>query len=227
VNYAIKFYCCVIQKGHFLPYFDFRYLSAINNQNLKIMKKNIQLVVMVLLLSIPTFVQAQGVGFGLKGGVNFANQSITNITTESMTGYHGGAYFVFAFSENWGLQPEVIFSSQGAELPEFNETNKFNYLSIPILLRWKPLSFLSIEGGPQFSYLLNAEDNSGNSLKDEIKKSDFGMAAGVTLHAPIGLNGGVRYIYGFTNISNLENDHEVKNKVIQLFVGWTIFGSGN
>jgi hypothetical protein len=82
---------------------------------------------------------------------------------------------------------------------------------------------MSIEGGPQFSFLLKAEDNSGNSLKDEIKKSDFGLAAGITLHAPIGLNGGARYVYGFTNINNLENDHEIKNKMIQLFVGWTIF----
>ena len=179
------------------------------------------------MIAIPSFIYAQGVGFGLKGGVNFANQSITNITTESITGFHGGGYFVLAFSESWAIQPEVLVSSQGAKLPEFNETNKFNYMSIPVLLRWKPVSFLSIEAGPQFSFLLNAEDNSGNSLKDDIKKSDFGMAAGITLHAPIGLNGGVRYVYGFTNINNIENDHEVKNKMIQLFVGWTIFGGSN
>jgi hypothetical protein len=191
------------------------------------MKKIIRSIALLFVIVLPTSIFAQGVGFGLKGGVNFANQSITDINTESITGFNGGAYLVFAFSERWGLQPEVLFSSQGSEIPEFNETNKFNYMSIPVLLRWRPVSFLSIEAGPQFSFLLNAENGSGNSIKEEVKNSDFGMAAGLTLHAPIGLNGGVRYVYGFTNISNLENDHEVKNKMIQLFVGWTIFGAGN
>lgn len=181
---------------------------------------------MILLMSIPSFIHAQGVGFGLKGGVNFANQTITDITTESMTGYHGGAYFVFAFSESWALQPEVLFSAQGAKLPDFDELNEFNYMTIPVLLRWKPFTFLSLEAGPQFSFLLDAK-NSGESIKDEIKKSDFGLATGVTLHAPIGLNGGLRYVWGFSNVSDFENDMEIKNKMLQVFVGWTLFGAKN
>lgn len=210
-----------------LSNFDFKFCSESTfKQKLKIMKKNLQSIVLVLLLSIPSAVHAQGVGFGLKGGVNFANQAITDITTESMTGYHGGAYLVFAFSENWGLQPEVLFSSQGSKLPDIDELNEFNYLSIPVLLRWKPFTFLSIEAGPQLSYLLDAKSE-GESIKDEIKKSDFGLAAGLTLHTPIGFNGGVRYIWGFTNISDLENDLEVKNRMLQVFLGWTIFGAKN
>jgi hypothetical protein len=165
------------------------------------------------------------VGFGLKGGVNFANQSITDITTNSRTGFHGGAYFVFAFSESFAIQPEVFFSSQGAELPDYDELNEFNYMSIPVLLSWRPLSFLSIEAGPQLSLLLDAKNKADDSIKDDFNRSDFGLAAGVTLHSPIGLNGGLRYVWGFTNISNLENDLEVKNRMIQIFLGWTIFGA--
>ena len=187
------------------------------------MKKFSHSIVLILLVSIPSFVFAQGVGFGLKGGVNFANQSIQNITTESRTGFHGGGYFVFAFSENIALQPEVLFSSQGSDLPDVDQLNEFNYLSVPVLLQVKPISFLSFEAGPQFSFLLDAK-NSGVSIKDEIKKSDFGIAAGTTLHLPIGLNAGVRYVWGFTNISELDNDSEIKNKMFQVFLGWTIFG---
>jgi hypothetical protein len=190
------------------------------------MKKNIKSIMLVLLFSIPSFVFAQGVGFGLKGGVNFANQAITNINTESMTGYHGGAYFVFGFSETFALQPEVLFSSQGSTLPDVDELNEFNYISVPLLLRWKPVTFLSIEAGPQFSYLLDAR-REGESVKEEVKKTDLGLAAGLTLHTPIGFNGGVRYVWGFTNIGNLENDLEIKNKMLQVFVGWTIFGANN
>ena len=188
-------------------------------------KKITQSIILLFMIAIPSFMYAQGVGFGLKGGVNFANQSITNITTESITGFHGGGYFVLAFSESWAVQPEVFFSSQGAELPELDELNEFNYLSIPVLLSLRPLSFLSIEAGPQISLLLDAKNRADNSIKDDFNRSDIGLAAGITLHSPIGLNGGLRYVWGLTNISNLENDLEVKNRMVQIFLGWTIFGA--
>ena len=93
------------------------------------------------------------------------------------------------------------------------------------MLRWKPVSLLSIEAGPQFSSLIDAVDDSGSSIKEDFKNSDFGLALGATLHLPLGFNGGLRYVWGFTNVSDLGNDHEVKNTNIQIFVGWTIFGA--
>jgi hypothetical protein len=167
---------------------------------------------------------AQGLGLGIKAGANFANQNISDISTDSRTGFHGGAYLVLGFSEKWAIQPEVLFSSQGSELPNTSEINKFNYLSIPILLRWKPVSLISIEAGPQFSSLVSAVDKSGDSIKEDFKNSDFGMALGASVHLPLGLNGGLRYVWGFTNVNDLENDREVKNKMVQVYVGWTILG---
>ena len=190
------------------------------------MKKTIQSIFLFSFLSIPAFVHAQGVGFGVKAGVNFANQSVTNITTKSMTGFQGGAYLVFEFSESWGLQPEVLISSQGSKMPDVDELNEFIYISMPVLLRWKPFTLLSIETGPQFSFLIDAR-SAGVSIKDEIKKSDFGFAVGTTLHLPIGFNGGLRYVWGFTNVSDLGNSLEIKNRMLQVYVGWTIFESKN
>jgi hypothetical protein len=189
------------------------------------MKKIILSIVLLSAIAFYTTVNAQGVGVGIKGGVNFANQSITDINTNSKTGFHAGAYVLIAFSEKWGIQPELLYSSQGSELPDIDELNKFDYLSIPILLRWKPVSVLSIEAGPQFSSLLNAENDSGNSIKDQFKSSDFGLAAGATIHLPLGLNVGLRYVWGFTDVSDLQNDREVKNTVVQVYAGWTIIGA--
>lgn len=176
----------------------------------------------LLACSIYFGANAQGVGIGIKGGMNFANQSITDISTDTRTGFHGGAYLVIAFSEKWGIQPELLYSSQGAELP--TEASEFKYMSIPILLRFKPVSVLSIEAGPQFSKLLDAKVGSDN-IKDEIKSSDFGLALGATLHLPLGLQGGLRYVWGFSNVSDLPDNTEIKNSVVQVFVGWTIFGA--
>ncbi len=186
------------------------------------MKKIFLSTVVLSLLSIFSLVQAQGLGVGIKAGANFANQSITDISTDSKTGFLGGVYAVIAFSEKWGIQPELLYSSQGSEVPD--NVNDFTYMNIPILLRWKPISFLSIEAGPQFSVLLDAKDQSGDSFKDKVNNSDFGLALGATIHLPLGFNGGVRYVWGFTNVSNVGDDHEVKNTTAQIFVGWTIFG---
>jgi len=189
------------------------------------MKKIILSISLFSLVAFYTQVNAQGIGLGIRGGVNFANQSITDINTNSRTGFHAGAYVILAFSEKWGIQPELLYSSQGSELPDLDELNKFNYLSIPVLLRWKPVSLLSIEAGPQFSSLLKAEDDSGQSIKEQFKSSDFGLVVGATLHLPLGLNAGVRYVWGFTDVADLQDDTEVKNTVVQVYAGWTIFGA--
>lgn len=196
-------------------------ICTINKKNL-IMKKFFLSIAFFICLAIYSNVNAQGLGVGIKAGVNFANQSITDISTSSRTGFHAGAYAVIAFSEKWGIQPELIYSAQGSELP--NETSEFNYMSIPILLRWKLASVLSVHAGPQFSTLLDAKID-GDNIKDDIKNSDFGLALGAAVHLPLGLNGGVRYVWGFTNVSDLQNDTEVKNSVVQVFVGWTIIGA--
>jgi hypothetical protein len=39
---------------------------------------------------------AQGIGVGIKAGANFANQNVSDISTDSRTGFVGGAYLVLA-----------------------------------------------------------------------------------------------------------------------------------
>lgn len=196
------------------------------------MKRIFLSISILLLVAIFSVVQAQGLGIGIKGGVNFANQSVKDLgntigdlSTEGKTGFHGGAYVVLAFSEKWAIQPEILYSSQGSEIPDLEDLNELEYLSIPILLRWKPLKLVSFEAGPQFSTLLAAKDINGDSVKDNFKGSDFGLAVGATVHLPLGFNVGARYIWGFANVSDLPDDSEVKNTTGQIFVGWTIIGA--
>ena len=187
------------------------------------MKRIFLSITLIVTLFLASEIHAQGIGLGIKAGANFANQSITDISTDSKTGFVGGAYLVLSFSEKWAIQPEVLFSSQGSEVP--NNVNDLSYLNIPVLLRWKPVSLLSIEAGPQFSALMNAVDKSGDSIKEDFKNSDFGLTVGATLHLPLGFNAGARYVWGFTNVSDLEDNHEVKNTTVQVFIGWTFLGT--
>ncbi|MDZ7607536.1 MAG: hypothetical protein U5K79_18550 [Cyclobacteriaceae bacterium] len=63
--------------------------------------KKFTLSIALLLVSITSTVFAQGVGLGLKAGVNFANQSLANFPnndTKSITGFLAGVYVPIYFS---------------------------------------------------------------------------------------------------------------------------------
>lgn len=200
-------------------------MNICQSTNFITMKRIYLNVLTIVFVAISSGVFAQGIGIGIKAGANFANQKITDASPESITGFNGGAYITLAFSEKWAIQPELLFSSQGSEVPDRDQIRDLDYFSIPVLLRWKPIGLISFHAGPQFSSLLSAVDKSGNSIEDDFKNSDFGLALGAGVHLPLGINGGLRYVWGFTNVSELQDDHEIKNKSFQIYVGWTIFGA--
>ncbi len=131
-----------------------------------LMKK---LIFTFALLSGPAFLFAQGVGVGIKAGANFSNYSSDNYSTSSVTKYHVGAYVNINFSEKWGVRPEVLWSSQGAEIEGVGNFNT-DFVTVPIMLRWKPVELIFIEAGPQFNFLTNAEIDNDN-VEDQLKSS--------------------------------------------------------
>lgn len=164
---------------------------------------------------------AQGIGLGIKGGANFANMAIKDVNSDAITDFHIGAYVNLNVSEKFGITPEILYTAQGTEID--NAKINTDYFAVPVMLRFKPISLISLEAGPQFSFLSKAE-NDGANFKDQLKNNDFGLAFGAGLHLPLGINGGIRYVLGFTNISEAANQ-EAKNRTLQIYVGWTLFGA--
>lgn len=178
-------------------------------------------VLAFILLLAPAGLLAQGIGVGIKAGANFANVDAGDVDSDSRTSFHAGGYVNINFSDKFGVTPEVLWTGVGSE---FNNV-KFvcNYVSVPVMLRWRIIDLISIEAGPQFSFLTNAElDNV--DYKDNLKSTDFGVAAGALVHLPMGFNGGIRYVLGLTDVSDIDNV-EIKNRTLQIYVGWTIFGA--
>jgi hypothetical protein len=187
-----------------------------------------KLIFTLTLLSLPVFLFAQGVGIGIKAGANFGNFSVetdlasNDINTSSMTSYHVGAYANFNFSEKWGITPEVLWSAQGAKLDLGGDFNT-DYVTVPILLRWKPIKPLFIEAGPQFNILTKAEAD-GQDVKDDMNGTSYCMAFGAGVNLPLKFNFGARYVLGLTDLA--ESDQvEIKDRTFQLYIGWTIFGA--
>ena len=164
--------------------------------------------------------KAQGVGFGIKGGVNLASLSGDGVTDASnRTGIHFGAYARVKLG-GIGLQPEAYYSAQGAEVSFANvkQAVDANYLNIPILLRFNPVPILNFHIGPQFGILMSA-DQAGQDIKDSLKSSDLSAAVGAGLDLPFGLNFPLRYVRGLSSI-NGDGDESIKNNTFQVSVGY-------
>jgi len=182
-----------------------------------------KVIFVIWVFAVIPHVSAQvGVGFGIKFGANFADQAVEDIDTKTITDFHVGGYLNLNFTEQLGITPEVLFSAQGSK--QDGVRVDYDYIAIPVMLRIKPVEMLSLQVGPQFSFLTKAEVEDVGDIKDQLKKNDFGLAFGAGVHLPVGFNAGIRYVLGFTNVSDV-SEESIKNRTFQIYVGWTILGA--
>src|SRR5690554_7681134 len=87
------------------------------------MKKIVLTSILFASLIFTANAQVPDVKLGAKGGVNFSN--ITNSDMDSKTGFHIGVLAEVFFSEQFSLQPEILYSTQGAELKGDYSTAKY------------------------------------------------------------------------------------------------------
>jgi hypothetical protein len=181
--------------------------------------KKISLVVMGLALTTMSF--AQHVQFGLKAGVNLADIDDSQAPTDKRTAYHFGALAHIHLSRSWAIQPEVVYSAQGAEYNEaaYNGTDKVNYINVPVLIQYMTPQGLRFQAGPQVGFLTSAKfknrvDENEIDIEDVFDNADFSVALGVGYLTPIGLGVDARYNLGVNNVYKNENP-SAKNNVWQ------------
>ena len=203
--------------------------------------KRIGIVICVLAfigMSHAAMAQAQ-VALGIKGGLNFASIDAST-SVDSRTGFHGGAFALFKLTKI-GIQPELLFSSQGFKIKDVvlpggsgDITSTYNYINIPVLLKIYLVAGLNLQVGPQFGFVSKAEvetvDISGNSsvsdVKDQLKGSDLSAAIGLGWDLPFGLTVDGRYNLGLSDINDSASAETIKNQVFQVSVGWKIIKLG-
>ena len=204
--------------------------------------KKITLLAALFLLSLVSL-QAQDLNFGVKGGVNFA--SITGDETDDLDGktaFHLGVVAELALSENLAIQPELLYSAQGAK-SEGSDTwdgmtesweykYKLDYLSIPILAKYYVTPALNLHVGPQVSFLINSEAEGEYSYDgvtesetedlEDVKSLDLALSAGVGYQLNMGVFFNARYNLGLSNLWDYEGEEDFsqKNSVFQLSVGF-------
>lgn len=168
------------------------------------------------------------VTFGAKAGVNFATVGGDETGgTSSRTAFHVGGVAEIAISEKFSVQPELLYSAQGA-VRDFEGVDvdvKLDYLNIPIMAKYYVADGFSVEAGPQIGLLLSAEADGGGEtedLKDSISGIDFGLGIGAGYKMESGLNFSARYNLGISNINDFEGSDDISNQnnVFQISVGY-------
>ena len=188
----------------------------------KIMKKWIVLTVLITVGMMT--VNAQNLSFGAKAGVNFANLKPDLDDASTRTSFHLGAVAEIGISDKFSVQPELLYSEQGAkDESDDDEVVRTNYLTLPILAKYYLTDGLSLEAGPQIGFLLTAEvedDGDTIDLKDNTKGTDIGFAFGLGYKLDSGLNFGLRYFLG-SDINDVDGDSDkISNRVFQLSLGY-------
>ena len=193
-------------------------------------KKSISLFIFALVISAVGF--SQGFHVGLKGGANLYKLDGKAFSQEFKYGYNAGAFAEINFSKKLGIQPEVMWNqTQTRTSGNFKEIYdgglselkgvKLDYLSIPLLLSYRPAKFISFQVGPQFGVLVNGSDNLLENGKQAFKSGDLSMLGGVQLNLG-GLKMGGRYVVGLSNINDIGNQDKWRNQGFQLYVGFRI-----
>lgn len=179
----------------------------------------------VLLIAAAIFsfgaMQAQEIRFGAKAGVNFA--SVGGDETDDVdgkTGFHIGGLVEIMITDEFGVQPELLYSAQGSKseftedlgggffdiMGKYTQKTKLDYINIPIMAKYYVTEGLAIEAGPQIGFLVSANSESeveisgadadifeGDTDSGDVDISDFtsGVDFGVGVGASYRLDMGV------------------------------------
>jgi len=173
--------------------------------------KKLSIIILLLICSLSS--NAQLLRFGIKGGVNFADLEGAE-GTKMKTGYHFGGLVEIKLLENLSVQPELLYSLQGADsdLDDFDDVD-YNYITVPVMAKFYVITDrLSLEAGPQFAFLVN-----DNVDFEDPSTFDFAIDGGASAYITKNFFVQARYVLGLTDTTK---EAEVTNRVVQLSVGY-------
>ena len=177
----------------------------------------LSLITVFALIIIISTASAQSVNIGIKGGLNMYTINGTNDASyDTKTSFHIGLLGHIHMADHFALQPEIMYSSQGAKYGS-NLSLDLNYVNIPLLFQYMFDNGFRLQAGPQLSLLAGAKTD-GQDVKNNFKGTDIGLTIGASyVHSPSGFGVDARYNHGLTNISD-SNSIDSYNRGFQLGV---------
>ncbi len=208
-------------------------------------------IALLIALTIFGLTQANAQNFGFKGGYNYSSfngEVAKDNTLKGLSGFYVGALLELPLGDVLSLQPEVIYSRQGAawekdyNIPILGKGSlkndiKLDYLNIPVMAKVN-LGPLFLQGGVQFGFLVGKPETSstvnGRRVTEELDKDayasfDFGVGAGLGVNLSQHFFIEARYTHSLTNALDPDNnslknarisdDNNFKNAVLSVGLG--------
>jgi len=198
-------------------------------QNNNFMKK--QNLIIALFFGMVASISAQNKTYhksnaGIKGGYNLAAVSYDGQgETGQRHGFHIGVYGEEFLSQNFSIQPELMYSQQGYEIRDSNGTftQKLNYINLPVMLKAYPSKNFFLEAGPQIGLAISHKEEYdglfGSTQEYDPNNFDWGMNFGGGFKTDSGISLGVRYHLG---LGDLYDQGKAHNRVWQFSVGFDL-----
>lgn len=204
------------------------------------MKSIVNKGIVIVVSSMMLFGFAEGVGFGIKAGMNIANmRSDRSALSFARLRFCGGGFLAVGLGDIFVIQPEALYTQKGVRwhviswtFESLQETYELDYIEIPLLVKL----VLPIKGGikpnlfcgPYFAINVNAKYGYVTPIASEeldydeyVKDIDYGIVFGggvdfALKKGKIVFDG--RYTSGW--ITTMEDGPDQRNKVLSLMLGY-------
>jgi hypothetical protein len=187
--------------------------------------RKISLLFALSLMSVVAF--GQSVSLGPKVGLNVSNYTGGDIESDALVGFHLGGIVNFGVGRIFSIQPEVLFSTQGAKINSGSQQRDFKttYVSVPVMFKFRANGGFYFEFGPQASFR-TSENIPDQTIDHFAKNLDLAAGVGLGYQAGFGLGIGVRYLAGISKVGDFTQtaamNPDFRNSVIQASVFFAI-----
>jgi hypothetical protein len=197
------------------------------------MKKYSQLLLIAMFPFLQSFAQNSSNNFkrfGFKAGVNFTNMNFNRgvpppaapIQAAWKPGFATGFLLRVPLHATLLIQPEYLYSRIAGRDKSTGVNYKFDYLSMPVLLKYEPAAAkIAVEAGPQIDLLINANKDIGgisSNITHDTEERNLGIVAGLEFKVSKELRINARYMHGLNHVGIGQRSNVKEFKYEQLTI---------
>ena len=184
------------------------------------------LFLIILLVSTLSYgqISESNNNIGIKAGLNVADiRGEETDNFKSRISFNISLFLEYPILDNFSVQPEIQYSSQGAKfnLSGVDVVINLDYLNIPIMLKYYINDVFYGQIGPQLGYLVSSDLKAEGQDQGlgELNKLDVAINVGLGYQFYKNFLVEARYNYGFLNTQK-DSSSENFNSVFQFSVGY-------
>lgn len=171
--------------------------------------------------------QDENFQYGIKGGANIVKISGKSFSEQFQYGYHVGGFAEISIAPKLAIQPEILFNQVNTDTADnvnaiyqnvFKNNVTLSYLSIPLLLNYKPGKLITVQAGPQFGILIDKNKSGVDNGIEAFKNGDLSLLGGLQLNLSK-IKVYARYALGLSNLNDIDDKDKWTSQSIQVGLG--------